>query len=336
MALLSVIVPTYNRLPRLKQVLAALERQEYPRDQFNVVVVSDGSTDGTDEYLKSLDTALDLVFIAQANQGPAAARNQGIRRASGDYVLFIDDDIIASPQLIAEHMRLHAKEANLVVLGPMLTPDDFAMSPWVAWEQAMLYKQYAAMVGGEWAPTARQFYTGNTSLARQHLITTGGFDERFRRAEDVELAYRLDKLGVRFVFNPQARGYHYAERSFRSWLGTPYAYGRNDVVFAREHGRAILKTTREEFRERNLLTQLLVRICVDHPALSRGMEGLIKELADRFPGPLRTRIARACYSAIFNLRYYQGMADELGGRKHFFTDQEVQDLTGSQRITSEL
>lgn len=316
MPLVSVVVPTFNRLPRLKQVVAALEQQAYPRDRFNVVVVSDGSTDGTDAYLRDLATGLDLAFVAQANQGPAAARNHGIRQASGEYVLFIDDDVVPAPELLAEHMRLHAEQADLVVLGPMLTPDDFAMAPWVAWEQAMLYKQYAAMERGHWAPTARQFYTGNTSLPRRLLLEVGGFDERFRRAEDVELAYRLDSQDVRFIFNPRAIGYHYAERSFSSWLGTPYAYGRNDVVFAREHERPMVELTRAEFGQRNLLTQALVRLCLDRPRLTQKLEGLLKATADLVQS--RERLTRACYSAIFNMRYYQGMADELGGRGRFF------------------
>ncbi|MEI6181267.1 MAG: exopolysaccharide biosynthesis glycosyltransferase EpsD [Chloroflexales bacterium] len=325
MPLVSVIIPTYNRLPRLKQVLAALERQDYPRDQFNVVVISDGSTDGTDDYVQRLVTPLDLVFAPQANQGPAAARNYGIRCASGEYILFIDDDIIPAPGLLTEHMRLHATEEQLVVLGPMLTPTDFTLSPWVAWEQAMLYKQYTAMQLGRWAPTARQFYTGNTSLARKHLLAVGGFDERFRRAEDVELAYRLDKLDLRFIFNAQAIGYHYAERSFHSWLGTPYAYGRNDVVFAREHQSPVLKVMRNEFRQRNRLTQALVWICLDHPALSRRVEDLLKQVADRLTRLGSERMTQFCYSAIFNLRYYQGVADELGGYRHLFSKQVAQD-----------
>lgn len=318
MALVSVVIPTYNRLLRLKQVLAALERQEYPRDLFGVVVVSDGSTDGTDDYMRSLKTPLNLTFIAQANQGPAAARNQGIRHADGEFVLFIDDDVIPAPRLISEHMSLHVRYADLVVLGPMLTPTDFKMPPWVAWEQAMLYKQYAAMQSGEWQPTARQFYTGNTSLSRRHLLAAGGFDERFRRAEDIELAYRLDKQGVYFVFNPQALGYHYAERSFRSWLETPYAYGRNDVIFARGGQRWILNAMRGEFKERNRLTRACVRVCLGHPALSQGAQGLLKSFADLSYRLGAEPLARAGYSTIFNMRYYQGAADELGGRNSFF------------------
>jgi GT2 family glycosyltransferase len=322
MPLASVVVPTYNRLPRLKQVLAAFERQEYPRDQFEVVIVSDGSTDGTHDYLSNLSTPLHLNFVAQANRGPAAARNQGIQQANGEYVLFIDDDIIAAPQLIAEHMRLHITQPNLVVLGPMLTPIDFKLSPWVAWEQAMLDKQYHAMRSGKWTPTARQFYTGNTSLARRFLLSAGGFDERFRRAEDIELAYRLDNHGVRFVFHSDAVGYHYAERSFRSWLSTPYTYGRNDIIFSRERQKWIIGAMREEFGQRNRFIRSLVRSCLDRPALSRAVMDALKLLADNGHRLGRAGLARAAYSALFNLRYYQGAADELGGRAQLFAELE--------------
>ena len=221
MTSVSIIIPTYNRLARLKQVIAAVERQTYPLGNMEVIIVSDGSTDGTHEYLASIQTPLDLRFIAQPNSGPAAARNNGFRSAHSEYVIFIDDDVVPSPQLVAEHMRLHATRPNLVVLGPMLNPPDFTHSPWVAWEQAMLEKQYAAMRRGDWTATARQFYTGNTSLPRLVLISSGGFDERFRRAEDIELAYRIEKLGVEFCFTMAAVSYHYAERSFELVASDP-------------------------------------------------------------------------------------------------------------------
>ncbi len=217
----SIVIPTYNRIARLKQVIAAIERQTYPLENMEVIVVSDGCADGTDEYLTNIETPLNLRFLVQQNSGPAAARNNGFRSARGEDVLFIDDDVVPSPQLVAEHMRLHAARPGLVVVGPMIAPPDFVHSPWVAWEQAMLEKQYAAMRRGDWAPTARQFYTGNTSLPRQMLINSGGFDERFRRAEDIELAYRLEKLGVEFFFSMEAVGYHYAERSFRLLATNP-------------------------------------------------------------------------------------------------------------------
>lgn len=315
----TVILPTYNRLDRLKQVLAGLERQQYPLSNFDVVVISDGSTDGTHEYLASIKTPLNLVAAIQKNQGPAAARNKGIELATGEIVLFIDDDVVPSPQLLAEHMRLHAQEADLIVLGPMLTPPDVRLSPWVQWEQDMLVKQYRAMEEGAWAPTARQFYTGNTSLARRHLVEVGGFDARYRRAEDIELAYRLARRPVRFVFHPAAIGYHYAERSFRSWIEIPYTYGRNDVAFAREGEAWILEVLPREFRERNPLITSLVRLCLDRKALSgatlTGLK-LVAQLNGRAGLPM---LSRFVHSAMFNLRYYQGVADALGGRAEFLS-----------------
>lgn len=320
---LSVIVPTYNRLYRLKQVLTALEHQSYPHGLFEVVVVSDGSTDGTNEYLGSYRGPLNLVVTIQENSGPAATRNLGIQRASGRLILFLDDDVVPTPQLIAEHIATHnASQEPLVVLGPMLTPSNFRMKPWVQWEQAMLVKQYQAMEQGTWEPTARQFYTGNTSLERRLLNATGGFDERFRRAEDVELAYRLVNEGVRFVFNGRAIGYHYAERSFRSWSETPYAYGRNDIIFTREKQQTwLLPAIKHEFRERrNPLIKLLVRLCLDRTTLSQGIMQALKHTATLSHHLGRQRLAQVAYSGIFNLRYYQGMADELGGRDHFFAE----------------
>lgn len=315
----SIVVPTYNRLNRLKHVLGALERQTVPRDRFDVIVVCDGATDGTAEYLKSLETPLRLTPVLQANGGPASARNNGVAHASGELVLFVDDDVVATPDLVAEHLRCHDQSAEqLVVLGPMLTPDDFAMLPWVRWEQDRLVEQYTAMQEGQWQPTARQFYTGNSSLPRAQIIAAGGFDERFRRAEDVELAYRLADRGLRFTFNANAIGYHYAERSFRSWLATPYDYGRNDVVFAAEKGQQWLsEVTAREFEDRHVLIRSLVRICVGRTLLSSITLGALR-LAAAVGGALGLeRISQGAYSGLFNLRYYQGVADELGGREQF-------------------
>jgi GT2 family glycosyltransferase len=324
----SVILPTYNRLARLQRVLAGLARQTHPLDGVEIIIVSDGSTDGTDAYLRGLnggrsDQALPphVTPVFQPNGGVATARNAGLARASGELVLFIDDDVVPAPQLLAEHVATHAAQGDgVVVLGPMLTPPDFAMQPWVRWEQAMLVKQYDDMQGGCWEPTARQFYTGNTSLPRRYLVEAGGFDPAFRRAEDVELAYRLAERGLRFVFNPDAVGYHYAERSFRSWLQIPYLYGRNDVIFTRDKGQTwLLPTIWKEFAiHRHKLIRGMTRLCLDRPLLARpAIAGLrlAAGLGDRLG---IERVPRLAYSGIFNLRHYQGIADELGGRQAFF------------------
>jgi GT2 family glycosyltransferase len=201
----------------------------------------------------------------------------------------------------------------------MLTPEDFDMAPWVQWEQAMLMKQYDDIIKGRWEPTARQFYTGNTSLARRHILQAGGFVASFRRAEDVELAYRLANKGLRFLFNPKAIGYHYAERSFNSWIAIPYVYGRNDVIFTRDKGQNwLLPTIMYEFRGRNPIIKLLTRTCLDHKGLSSVIIMGLKQVALLGHQLKIAKIPRMAYSGIFNLRHYQGISDELGGRRRFF------------------
>ncbi|ACL25248.1 exopolysaccharide biosynthesis glycosyltransferase EpsD [Chloroflexus aggregans] len=323
----SIVIPTYNRCDRLQRVLAALAKQTYPHTSFEVVIVSDGSTDGTAAFCQYAQTPFHLQFIQQANAGPAAARNRGVAAARGTIILFLDDDVVPAPNLIAEHMRLHSECERRIVLGPMLTPPDARLSPWVAWEQAMLEKQYRAMTSGIWPATARQFYTGNTSLARQLVLAAGGFDERFRRAEDIELAYRLNKLGVEFVFAPQAIGYHYADRSFTSWLATPYAYGRNDIIFGREQQVDLLGFVRREFAQRNQLTRWLVWVLLDRPRASALVLSILPRLALLAHRLFGERGSRPIYSAIFNLRYYQGVADELGGRDRFFAMPTIVEAT---------
>lgn len=321
MSNVSVVIPTYNRLGRLRRVLAGLERQTVPPGSFEVVVVSDGATDGTAEFLARYQGPLRLAPVLQANRGVAAARNSGFRRAGGELIIFIDDDVVPTPTLIAEHLQSHGETIErAVVLGPMLTPPDAQLLPWVRWEQAMLAKQYEAMISGAWAPTARQFYTGNTSLARRHLVEAGGFDEQFRRAEDVELAYRLAERGLRFVFNPEAAGLHYAERSFRSWIEIPYAYGRNDVIFTRDKRQSwLLPQVCQEFHTRSPVIRLLVRLCLGRRrARSTALAGL--KLTSRLAEGLRSeRLVQMAFSGMFNLCYYQGVADELGGRERFLS-----------------
>jgi glycosyltransferase involved in cell wall biosynthesis len=317
--LVSVVIPTYNRRERLQKVLCALAEQTCPLEQFEVIVVSDGSTDATDDYLLTARPPFTLVVATQPNSGPAVARNRGVELARSPLVLFIDDDVVATPTLVEEHLGAHRQSGgDAVVIGPMITPPDFEMRPWVAWEQAMLYKQYAAMNAGVMAPTSRQFYTGNVSLVRARFVETGGFDARFRRAEDVELSYRLKRAGVQFVWNPRAIGYHYADRSFDSWLRTARDYGVNDVVFCRDHGQDPTFTrVRAEFRGRNPFVRWLARACVAWPALEAIVRTPLRALALHGAVLHASALSRLALSGLFNVSYYGGMATALGGGEEF-------------------
>ncbi len=317
---LSVVVPTYNRFHSLQRLLSALAHQDLPASEFEVVVVDDGSTDGTRQRLLEAQVPFRLKPVVQRNQGPAVARNCGVAEAQGKIVVFLDDDVAPAPTLLSEHLRSHAAHGpGVVVIGPMLSPLDFPLAPWVQWSQERLLEQYRAMQTGKWAPTARQFYTGNASLARADFLASGGFDVHFKRAEDVELAFRLAAMGLRFVFCPAAAGYHYEERSFAAWLAIPRAYGRCDVAFTLEKGHKwVLPVVLQEYGQRPWLVRLVTRLCLDRPLRQQVAMAAFHRLAIIGHRLKWSLAVRAALSSLFNLQHYQGIADGLGGRERFF------------------
>lgn len=331
MTSVSVVIPTYNRWSRLESALGALAAQTVPREHVEIIVVSDGSTDGTDERLEDGRAPVPVTLVKQQNQGPAAARNAGVEAADGDIVVFIDDDVVADPECLASHLRAHRSSGpGTVVIGPLLTPEDFSMEPWVRWEQAMLYKQYDAMARGDWAATARQFYTGNASLERSCFLASGGFDSSFRRAEDVELAYRLEDSGMRFVFAFEARAFHYASRSFDSWLDNASAYGTNDVVFWRDRGQEwLVPAIRAEYELRHPLTRGFTRAGLAVPAIGRAAIWLASRFTPRDDRAVMERLGRRLLSSVYNLSYYQALVEELGGFTTFRSIEPA--LTGPSR-----
>jgi GT2 family glycosyltransferase len=312
---LSIVVPTYNRRESLERLLGALEEQTHAHDCFEVLVIDDGSDDGTRHLLRGLETSYSLRVFGQAHQGPAEARNLGVTNAVADLVLFLDDDVIPCQDLVATHLAVQASSGpRAVVIGPMMPPHDWPRSPWVKWEEEKLQSQYDAMLAGAWAPTERQFYTANSSLPRQFFLDAGGFDSRFKRAEDVELGYRLRNLGARFIFVPSADVLHYASRTFSAWRRTPYQYGRYEVIMSREKGHESLIRALREFHGRHPLNRLVSRIVTGRPRL---VEAVVAGLgigvhASAILGARKTT-SRAL-SGIFNILYWQGICDDIGGR----------------------
>jgi glycosyltransferase involved in cell wall biosynthesis len=310
---LSVVVPTFNRRDRLERVLVSLAHQDLA-EPFEVIVVSDGSTDGTDEYLDGPGTPLQVVALRQRNQGPAAARNLGVERARADIIVFIDDDVVPSPALLRKHLEAHRRRGDdIVVIGPMLNPPEHRMTTWISWEQEMLAKQYQAMEHGEYTATARQFYTGNASLHVHNFRAVGGFDPSLRRAEDVELAFRLADIGLSFEFELDAVGYHWAERSYESWRQTAYTYGRNDIVFARDLGREwLFEFIGDVHSWHHPALRFLTNLCVTRPQLRPRTVKMLEWVITPFADGMRRRIARYALSGVYSIEYHRGVADELG------------------------
>ena len=310
---LSVVIPTFNRAASLRATLDGLARQDYA-GAWEAVVVSDGSTDDTGQVVREYAAPYPLRLLEQANGGPARARNRGVAEAAGEVIVFTDDDVEPSPGFVGRHAAHHENVGNLAVIGPML-PDPTRREPvWIAWEHAMLAKQYDAWRTGEWAGVGpHHFYSGNASVRRDHLLAVRGFDENYGRQEDVELAGRLEaECGVAFRYDAAAVGTHRPLRTWEGWLKVPFAYGALDVARARADGGRTFERVTHGYRARNRATRLLADLCLRRPAAGVRVRAALLAAATSLYAAGRRGAALSALSAIYNVRYLEGAADALG------------------------
>lgn len=317
---LSVVVPTFKRQVLLHKTLEGLAKQTLPPELFEVLVVNDGSPDGTQAYLDGRVGTLPYTLrpIHLTNGGPGRARNTGIREAHGKVIVFLDDDIEPSPECLEVHYKLQQSLEPLVVIGPQRRDPRLGSSEplWIRWEHQMLEKQYNHFASGAWTKAGpNHFYTGNASVRRDLLLSVGGFDEGFTRQEDVELAVRLRKQqNVEFKVELSANAIHRPDRTFESWVKTPYAYGGLDVIRA-QRGDISWQIIRHAYVVRNALTRLCIKLAVGRPKFGAGLQVFLKAIAmlvDALFGRIGEKVGIALLSVIYNVRYMEGAADQLG------------------------
>jgi glycosyltransferase involved in cell wall biosynthesis len=244
---LSVVIPTYNRSVTLQKVLSAYFQQSAVSSIAEIVVVDDGSSDATGAVVDRLakGSATPIRYFRQENKGPAAARNLGIREAASEIILFTDDDIIPQPALVAEHLDWHrtSPELSVAVLGYVAWDPELNPTPFMRWygSHGALFS-YADFAGRRQIDY-RYLYTCNVSLKTEFLRSNGTFDEDFKSAayEDTELAYRLNKAGLRLLYNPRAIAYHHQFFRFSDACRKALANASATRLFLqKEAGKAVL------------------------------------------------------------------------------------------------
>jgi glycosyltransferase involved in cell wall biosynthesis/peptidoglycan/xylan/chitin deacetylase (PgdA/CDA1 family) len=230
---LSVVVPTYNRASLLDRCLGALAAQEEPGAEYEVVVVDDGSTGETPAVLERYASRLPLRFERQPNRGQPAALNRGIELARGEACVFLDDDVIAGPRLLAEHVRAQRASGGAIALGNLTLEIPARAGGLARYVGRWWAGQYGDFERGVRAPTFRSCYSGNISAPRAALLEAGGFAEWLARSFDVELAYRLERAGLSIVFVPEARAVQIYEKGFAGIARDFDAAGRAAVEMVR-------------------------------------------------------------------------------------------------------
>lgn len=245
----SVVTPTYNRRPILEKCLRALERQRLAQENdYEIVLVDDGSTDGTVEWLQQQAAEFPhLRLLCQDHQGPAAARNLGVNQAVGDTIVFVDDDVLVTEHFLQAHADVLQQGQQLATTHNDKT--DTACTQDVI-PRLFSYGRLISTCNFD-HPTAEPykltdfsaayFDTANVAIARTWLEQAGLFDTRFKLYgwEDLELGVRLKQLGLKLVKAPAAVGYHwhppFSLDQMPQLIDKEIQRGRMGVLFYQKH-----------------------------------------------------------------------------------------------------
>ena len=221
---ISVVIPTYNRYKSLRRCLDSLFNQSYQKDNYEIIVVDDGSTDGTKEMIDSIKTDLKLKYLYQENKGPAAARNLGVKHANGDIIAFIDDDCTADYYWIENIVKFFEDYLNAVACGSH-------------YNEAFILPIKSKKDSRENA--IREFYLdniehmpqiGNFAVRKQIFRKVGGFDESLVTGEDMDFLIRLLKRNYHVYINDSLKVTHYSSGRLLDIFKKKYIFSLDDFI----------------------------------------------------------------------------------------------------------
>ena len=217
---LSVIVTTHNRKEILLQALSCLCHQDLPLGHFEIIVIDDGSTDGTREVCEHLALPIPMTYRWCPHKGPAEARNVGLALAKAPLTLFLNDDSLVFSDTLRQHLLAHQHRASekALVLGHFEQPESSLTRALQAYLEASGEVFAFARMKSGGVYRGEFFYTCNASGPTDVFRDHGGFDTSFHRpiGEDTELGLRLDCAGYRVHYVPDARAIHAHPTDFKS------------------------------------------------------------------------------------------------------------------------
>jgi len=260
---LSAIVASHNRRELLERCLRALAQQTQNPADYEVIVADDGSSDGTAEMVEGLETPYRLRLLRREKAGQAAAQNAAIETATSAVCLFLDDDCIASPELVAAHIAAHESPADAIVIGNLAQEAPTARD-WYAHAFANAWNAHFERLAAK-RPSWTDCYGGNFSAPRAALREVGGFATDLPLEEDTELAYRLHRHGCEPVYAPRAHAVHDDQKGRARLLQDAFRQGGGHIEMARRHPEALPKLlgwfsepTARDVRLRRLMIALRV------------------------------------------------------------------------------
>ena len=223
----SIIVPSYNRQDEIEELLTSFTRLQFPAERFELIIADDGSTDQTGAVVESFREKLPcaLHFYHQQNQGPGAARNMGMRRAAGDFFIFIDSDCTVHPQWLTNIDRALQEQQADAFGGPDSFREDFP--PLL---KAINYSMTSFIttggLRGRKGKRLAKYYprSFNMGLSKKLFQQIGGFGS-LRHGQDIEYSNRILRSGAKVIYIDDAVVFHKRRTSIRKFFRQVFNWG---------------------------------------------------------------------------------------------------------------
>ncbi len=232
----SIIVPTYNGADKLERLFDALSKQDH-RD-FELIVAVDGSGDHTMELLdRNRNRFSQFIIIESENVGRAGIRNKGAAKASGDLLLFLDDDIRPSFDLVSRHLSHHKKINNSLLSGNAVEDPALIRTEFQRFKYTLSQHWLIPFSDGEVLMNNESFFltAANFSVEAMVFEALGGFNQELRDAEDLEFGMRAFLAGYPVYFNKDIHAWHEESLTFRKFIRRQRQYRQANMQLLRMH-----------------------------------------------------------------------------------------------------
>ena len=231
----SIIVPAHNEEATIEKCLASLENMDYPSNKLDIILINDGSTDGTKKIMGNHVQKSKYTFKYLETEGVGApkARNIGLKKAKGEHVAFTDADCVVEKDWLRNLIK-NFSDGVVSVGGPNITPeDDTEFAKCVGIVLSILSKtgsRYASI-----ADKRKEIFhnpTCNVIYRKDVIEEVGGFNENLVNCEDEELDYRIRERGHIILYTPEAKVYHYRRPTWKRFAKMAYSYavGRMQAI----------------------------------------------------------------------------------------------------------
>jgi glycosyltransferase involved in cell wall biosynthesis len=314
----TVVIATYNRPDSLLclledlRVQTGLDRDVHSRPSFDVVVVDDGGSAPVLPELATRRYPFALAAVRRRNGGPGAARDTGIRRAMGEIIVILDDDMVIPPKFVAAHLAAHFVGAE-VVLGNILPPHVGTLPLFERFHLEGMQRFAAAYRAGRAEVEGTRLCTGNVSFRKAAYNEVGGFDLSLQRCEDRDLGIRLELAGKIFAVADDAWSEHRSDHEdVATWRRRSHLFGELDVRIAQKHPDQHKVSPWAFLPKLPLIVRPFVVMAALLPSMGQRGAGAAYRLGELADTRVFKRFALIGASTCYALEYFAGVGTELG------------------------